>query len=157
MKIIERSNDIFNQTEKPIILRHCVSQDDNLAQGIAKQFKKHYPDYAHYFFTKSYQNQLQIGTTDYYYNRKKQIIIFSLINKGHYSSKPHPKQMQKCLNELCQLMLEHHLDTINLPKIGAGIDYKGFASTPNKAWKTIKKMIQNAFQDTNITIIINKK
>ena len=45
----------------------------------------------------------------------------------------------------------------NLPKIGAGIDYKGFASTQNKAWKIIKKIITEIFQITNITIIINKK
>lgn len=156
MQIIEKHQDLF-QEKNSTVIGHCVSLDDNLAMGIAKQFKKNYPEYAHYFFSKSYQKQLKIGTADLFVDKKHNTIIFSLINKGHYSSKPHLKQMKLCLIDLRNKMVENNLSTINLPKIGAGIDYKGFASTQNKAWKIIRKTITEVFQNTNITIIINKK
>ena len=66
--------------------------------GIAKQFKKNYPEYTHYFFSKSYQKQLKIGTADLFVDKKHNTIIFSLINKGHYSNKPHPKANETMLN-----------------------------------------------------------
>lgn len=156
MQLIEKHQDLFQEKDNTVI-GHCVSLDDNLAMGIAKQFKKNYPEYAHYFFSKSYQGQLKIGTADLFMDKKHNTIIFSLINKSHYSSKPHLKQMKLCLIDLRNKMAENNLATINLPKIGAGIDYKGFASTQNKAWKIIKKTIEEVFQNTNITIIINKK
>lgn len=155
MKIVEKHQDLFFQPNNNVI-GHCVSLDDNLAQGIAKQFKKKYPEYAHYFFNKSYQHQLSLGT-DMFNDKNHDTIIFSLINKNHYSNKPHLKQMKLCLIDLRNQMLKNNLITINLPKIGAGIDYKGFASTKNKAWKIIKKTIEEVFQNTDITIIINKK
>lgn len=65
--------------------------------------------------------------------------------------------MELCLIDLHSKMVKNNLTIINLPKIGAGIDYKGFASTQNKAWKIIKKTIEEVFQNTNITIIISKK
>lgn len=156
MQIIEKHQDLF-QIKDNTVIGHCVSLDDNLAMGIAKQFKKNYPEYAYYFFNKSYQGKLKIGTADLFVDKKHNTIIFSLINKGHYSSKPSLKQMKLCLTDLRDKMVENNLATINLPKIGAGIDYKGFASTQNKAWKIIKKTIAEVFQNTNATIVINKK
>lgn len=155
MKIIEKHQDLFYQLNNNVI-GHCVSLDDNLAQGIAKQFKKAYPEYAHYFFNKSYHHQLSLGT-DIFNDKNHDTIIFSLINKNHYANKPHLRQMKLCLIDLRNEMLKNNLTTINLPKIGAGIDYKGFASTKNKAWKIIKKTLEEVFQSTDITIIINKK
>lgn len=48
MQIIEKHQDLFQEKDNTVI-GHCVSLDDNLAMGIAKQFKKNYPEYAHYF------------------------------------------------------------------------------------------------------------
>ena len=156
MQLIEKHQDLFQEKDNTAI-GHCVSWHDNLAMGIAKQFKKNYPEYAYYFFSKSYQGQLKIGIADLFLYKKHNTIIFSLVNKNHYSNKPRLKPMKLCLTDLRNKMVENNLTTINLPKIGAGIDYKGFASTQNKAWKIIKKTIEEVFQNTNITIIINKK
>lgn len=49
MQLIEKHQDLFREKDNAII-GHCVSLDDNLAMGIAKQFKKNYPEYAYYFF-----------------------------------------------------------------------------------------------------------
>ena len=151
MQLIVRQKDVYTEPES-IPIAHVVAADDNLAAGFAQAIKKQYPQYAHDFFNKKVHKTNSIEA-----NQVGDRLIYSLVIKHHYASKPTRQQLINILKKLKLRMPTDHQPVVAMPAICCGLDRKNFGKTKNQALHNIKKIIKEIFDDTDLTIIIDKQ
>lgn len=151
MQLIVRSKDIFTEPDN-IPIAHVVAVDDNLAAGFAEAIKKQYPQYAHDFFHKKIHKMSSIEA-----NQVGNRVIYSMVIKHHYASKPTRQQLITVLKKLKKRLPTDHHDVVAMPTICCGLDRARFGKTKNQALHNVKKIIHEIFDDTDLTIIIDKQ
>lgn len=150
MQLIVRQKDIFTEPDQ-IPIAHVVAADDNLGAGFAKELKHQYPKYAYEFFAKKVHKTNSIEA-----NQIENRLIYSLVIKHHYASKPTHQQLINILKKLKLRMPTDHQKVIAMPTICCGLDRQNFGKTKKQALHNIKKIIKEIFDDTDLTIIIDK-
>jgi len=77
---------------------------------------------------------------------ENQRFIFYIITKELSYHKPSYDNISAALNELRDLIVEHHIKNLALPRIGCGLD--------GLDWAIVRGIIENVFQNVECTIMI---
>jgi O-acetyl-ADP-ribose deacetylase (regulator of RNase III) len=126
--------DLFTATGS---LAHCVSEDLHMGKGIAVEFKQRFGNVD---YLKS-QNSTPGGLAILPYNKD---FIYYLVTKEKYYGKPSYETVQSSLLLMKQHAVNNQVSTINMPKIGCGLD--------RLEWSKVEKMLMGIFKDTEIRI-----
>lgn len=137
MVLIEKNIDIFN-LEPKYYLTHCISSDCKMGSGIAVEFNRRF---------KLKEALLQISSS----SRVSPTCIlvngvFNLITKENYYNKPTYKSMRQSLAKMRNIVNEHHIKYIAMPKIGCGLDKLN--------WEKVKDILIQEFRDADVEIKI---
>jgi len=157
MIIKEVKKDLFTVSDD-YALAHCISADFALGAGIAKEFDRRFNCRKRLFriFKESWIPMWDKTQERY---RGDCIIlgigmpiadeapfIFNLVTKRNYWDKPILTTIKNALiqmKEQCELLNVHK---VAMPRIGCGLDRQN--------WSDVKKLIEEAFGDTNIEILV---
>lgn len=140
MKFTEDYGDLFSLPSE-FYLCHCISADFALGKGIAVEFDRRYG------MKKKLLNQYpQNGKYPavYFIDR-----VFNLVTKEKYWYKPTYTDLEKCLKELKELVVQNNIKYLGMPIIGCGLD--------RLDWVVVRKMIMDIFSDVDIYIKVVKK
>jgi len=150
MKYQEIKGDLFEINPEKWVLAHCISADvtesKNMNKGIAKIFRKKYPQMAGKISPK-----LKKGKAIRYQNGN--LIIYNLVPKekvwqkakGDYKKKYY-LQLKDSLIDMKEKMIRNNEQNLVMPRIASGLD--------GGNWKEIRQIIQRVFNDTDIEIQI---
>lgn len=133
--------DLF-KVDKNIPLVHCISADFALGAGIAKQFRNKYPD-----MIEAMKNAKTPHVTDIFpfeSNDSRHKLVLNMITKQKYFFKPTRENFNLTLDNLHNYLIQHNIDTIAMPKIGAGLD--------RLYWKTTETYLNTHFSDINVYV-----
>lgn len=142
MEIYEKQCDLF---ALPVaewrVFAHCISSDFALGKGIAVQFneKYHMSSKLHRRFP-DVRNNSAVGKALFIDG------VFNLVTKKRYFDKPTYKSLQASLEDMREQLYGSSVERIYMPKIGCGLD--------RLKWDKVKKMIEDTFEDTDITIVV---
>lgn len=143
----EQKGNLFDLDDK-YALAHCISYDtDNLiswSKGIVVDFRRKFKGLKEYVHKVVIENNLSypcvVPYIDYYNKR----IVFNLITKEYYFSKPTYKSMTKCIKDMVYLCRKLDIKYLGLPKIGCGLD--------KLSWSKVREIIKEEFKDLDIEI-----
>lgn len=141
MILIEERGDLFELKDTHLLV-HCISRDCVMGAGIAAQFRELYPEMPERTFI--YLNSLNYDRKCVIYQGK----IANLITKNRYYEKPTYDSLTESLLELKSIILSREIpiNKIAMPRIGCGLD--------RLKWKSVKRIITEVFDDTNIEIVV---
>ena len=157
MRYKEVYGDLFSAGSEPLYV-HCISADFALGAGIAKEFNRRFNCRKRLFriFKESW---IPIWDKTQERYRGDCIIlgigmpiadeapfIFNLVTKRNYWDKPTLTTIKNALvqmKEQCELLNVHK---VAMPRIGCGLDRQN--------WSDVKKLIEEAFGDTDIEILV---
>ena len=137
----EIKGDLFK--DKNRIFAHCISSDFTLGAGIAAKFR----DYG-------VKRELENFHDKYYWKGKGYCImtpvdlgiVYNLVTKMNYYSKPTYDTLRESLVDLKRLMVFNNHRVLSMPKIGCGLD--------KLDWNVVSGMIKDIFKDTGIDITV---
>lgn len=120
-------------------LAHCISADFALGAGIAKQFTARL----------DMKNRLKseygdipmgdrVGRTFAVGN------VFNLVTKARYFHKPTYETLERCLEEMRDIMEKQGIKRLAMPKIGCGLD--------RLEWGRVESIIGEVFCGTDVEI-----
>jgi hypothetical protein len=148
MNYAEVSGDLFKASED-YVLAHCVSAD--CAMGIksdgskfpciALQFRERFPDIA----DAVRKTNPSIGNAVLYEHPTGRA-TYNLITKHNYWNKPTLDTLKLSLTNLRTAMEINNHFKLAIPMLGAGAD--------KLSWVGVKREILNAFESSNIAIIV---
>ncbi|KAF0709813.1 Macro domain-containing protein [Aphis craccivora] len=124
---------------KEISIGHCVAKDMRMSAGIAVYFKNIYKRVGELM-----DQRKDVGTVAFL--EENQRFIFYIITKELSYHKPSYDNISAALNELRDLIVEHHIKNLALPRIGCGLD--------GLDWAIVRGIIENVFQNVECTIMI---
>jgi len=140
MNLIEKKINLF-KTPEDYALAHCVSRDFKMGAGIARQFRKLYPDMASYCLAQ----KPKVGSAVKYQANNR--TIFNLVTKNRYYQKPTYHALEKSLAHMkSQILSSQGITKLAMPLIGCGLD--------KLVWSKVAQIIKDTFKDTNIEILI---
>lgn len=145
MTIKEEQRDLFT-VPTDYTLVHCISADLAMGAGIAKEFTRRGVKTE---LQRDFQGYIEVGdclvstATDWG-------VEFNLVTKEKYWQKPTYKTMRTALENteyLCEEIMRHG-ETVKLamPRIGCGLD--------RLQWDKVKAIIEEAFADTDVEILV---
>lgn len=134
----EEHRDLFSVDFRKYTPAHCISADCKMGAGIAVPMKKK-------FKLSGMKDQvdsmlLTTGVAVYYHD------VYNLITKKKYYGKPTYDTMAAALTSMYYHSIEHGIEKIVMPKIGAGLD--------KLSWPKVRELIQDIFSDTDIEILV---
>jgi len=135
-KLEEIKGDLFKSDYRYFV--HCISKDLKLGAGIALSFRKNYPS----LIKDLEKASPKIG--DCFLHRDNLDLVFNLITKSVYRKKPSLEDFKKSLFSLRDLLVEHDIRELSMPRIGCGLD--------RLDWEVVKKMIFSIFGDLHLSI-----
>lgn len=139
----EIKQDLFD-VSNDYALGHCISWDCKMGAGIAVEFNNMFPN------MKTRLIRSLALKKEYYPHARLfvdgKIHVINLITKPKYFMKPTQASMVCALTSMRKICLEHNINKIAIPKIGAGLD--------KLDWDFTSKEIQKIFKDTNIEILV---
>lgn len=138
MNYQEITKDLFTIGEE-YALAHCISQDCALGAGIAKEFRRRYPNMP----KKIYAAEPNIGDAVIY---EGNYTVFNLITKEKYWHKPTRETFDKSIESLKEELVSRKIKKLSIPQIGAGLD--------RLDWNENRAVIQRIFEDTDIEIVV---
>lgn len=148
----EQKGDLFDLDEK-FALAHCISADTNNPKswglGIVKEFRKRFPYIKEYVDLTMEKNDLTYPCVVIHYvsnnnSIKDDRVIFNLVTKAKYYSKPTYSTITKCIKEMACLCKSMNIKYLGMPKIGCGLDKLN--------WDKVKQIIKREFKDLDIQI-----
>lgn len=139
MKYKEVKKDLF-QMDKTFCLAHCVSVDCAMGAGIAREFRRRYPQMPKAVA----QMQPKIGDAIAY--QTDDWLIFNLFTKQRYWHKPNYNTFTKSIQSLKEELVKRNIKKLAIPKLGAGLD--------RLSWDKNRGIIQQKFKDTDIEILV---
>ena len=152
MKIIEQQGNILDHVGKDYIA-HAISGDFTLGAGIAKKinekFKEVFPNSPHDTLSEALKHEF---TTPQTLNATHEACtylienIFSVCVKGNYKDTVDSFNLYIALEELATLCDENDVKTLYMPKICSGRE--------KLEWSKVKCLIEDAFTDYDIEIIV---
>ena len=145
MKLTEIKGNLFAEKyQEKDIYAHCISEDFVMGKGIAKTFKRLFPE---------------LKTKDRLianYKREKckrflavpcqKAVVANLITKRYYYDKPTYEALKESLTELREYIDKNSIKRILMPKIGCGLD--------GLKWEKVKFIIEEVFANTDIEILV---
>lgn len=144
MLITEVQKDLFT-VPQGYYLAHCISGDYALGAGIAKKFDEVYNmrfklhrDYA-------------ISEGDKFANVGRALLIdnvFNLVTKERCFHKPTYDELYNTLIDMREKCEEYGITKLAMPLIGCGLD--------KLEWDSVKDIIENVFEQTDIEILVCK-
>lgn len=137
MEYIKRKGNLFDLKESHI-LGHCIAADAIMGAGIAKQFRKEVD--VSEIDNMAKDKQLIVGET-YLSNN-----VFYTVTKKCSFGKPTRESFTKALYSMRDVVLEHDIKELALPKIGAGLD--------RLEWEQTEKDILEIFKDIDVKITV---
>ncbi len=137
MKYKEAKVDLFEAPEH-YYFAHCISRDAAMGAGIAKEFKKRFPQL----------KQLRTGHQYNEYVGGCMLVdpVFNLITKEHYYNKPTYDTLEQSLISMLFLIKSNNVKNIAMPKIGCGLD--------KLEWKKVRGIIKDVFMDEDVNIVV---
>ena len=145
--ITEYTGNIFSALEpnhtsdSPNSIAHCVSKDQKMTTGISRQILTNFPK-----LTESMSEDLDVGDVSSYITEDHNV-IFNLITKKKSNGKPTLSSLTTSLKSLLKEAIKLKVKTIAMPRIGSG---HPFFLKHDK----VKKIIEEIFRDSNVTIHI---
>lgn len=140
----EEKRDLFT-VPNDYYLAQCISADFAMDAGIALQFNK-------YFNTKNILKE-KYGDMLFEWEMTamagfcvKEGKVFNLITKRYCYEKPSEATLFNALQALKEQLIENDIEKIAMPRIAAGLD--------KMSWKTVKELIFEVFEDTDIEILV---
>lgn len=136
MEYRELVMDLFSLPEE-YYLAHCISADAHMSAGIAVEFHKR-------FHLRNKLQEMNLRHPDC-------VLVgqaFNLITKKKYFHKPTPETFATAVGKMKTLAVAKGVRKIAMPMIGAGLD--------RLSWGQNRQVIQSAFQDTTIEILVCK-
>ena len=133
--LIETHEDIFLESEN---LVHCISDDKMLSKGFAKQIDEK-------FQSRNFLRNKNGNVIVQPINENKK--LFHLSTKAKYFEKPSLNMIKLCLDELKEYCSHNNILELHMPKISSGLDKLSFV--------TVRKLIQETFNKTNIRIFVH--
>lgn len=138
MTIIEKRQNIFELDRKKYYFAHCIAADCGMGAGIAVEFNKQF----HLKQTLlTYGEILNNFPATILHNR-----VFNLITKARSSGKPTYVSINETINQMRELCEQNKVEYLAIPKIGCGLD--------KLSWPLVRTMIDSAFENTNIEILV---
>jgi hypothetical protein len=136
--VIEVEGDLFEAAED-FALRHCVSADFKMSQGIALEFRRRF------------------GRVDELINQNKKMTeiasvkhgdrqVIYIINKNVFREKPTLETMFACIQNLRIFCEEQNIRKLAIPRIGSGLDELN--------WEIVRSMIRYVFKNSKIRVVI---
>ena len=142
MTFTEVQEDLF-LAPQGYYLVHCISGDYALGAGIAKQFNN--------IFDMKFRlhRDYPIPTGDRYANVGRALLVgnvFNLVTKPLCYHKPRYDDLYDTLLDLREQCETLHVNKLAMPKIASGLD--------KLDWDSVKEMIKDVFEDTDIEILV---
>lgn len=134
------NGDLFAGNSESIA--HCVSEDFEMSLGIAKIFKNKFGNVENLL-----NQEKKVGQTAYIIYENK--FIFYLVTKKRYFNKPSYKSLKNCLIDMREIMLINGIKSLDIPKIGCGLDKLVWEQNSKFC---VKNIIDEVFQNTEIDI-----
>ena len=158
MTYYEVAKDLFTVNDycfnNPYCLAHCISADFAMAGGIALGFNEHFnmrnrliKKYVDK--TKDFKKLGPVMIPEKCFTEKEPhqaFLVYNLITKCYVWDRPTYNTLRVTLVDMKNHMQDLGLTRLASPKIGCGID--------GLDWETVKAMIQEVFQNTNIEVLV---
>lgn len=142
MNFKEETRDLFT-VPQGYYLAHCISGDYSLGAGIAAQFVDVYN--MRYKLHRNYP----IPDGEKFANVGEALLIdnvFNLVTKDRVYHKPTYDTLIETLEDMKEQCETLDIDKIAMPRIGCGLD--------GLSWDTVEEIIKEAFEDTDMEILI---
>ena len=136
--ITEIQGDLFSCNTE--CLAHCVSADFVMGQGIALLFKNKFGHVADLLEQKCQVGQVAV------LHIAENTHVFYLVTKQKFYNKPTYETLNLCLCNLKKELVTRNITKISIPRIGCGLD--------KLSWNHVKKLLENEFKNTNISISV---
>ena len=125
---------------KHFALGHCISSDANMGRGVAASFVKLYPELVILRdTTQPVGASVIVETADR--------IIFNMVTKVEYWSKPSIQTLQRCLLSMKCQALKLGIKTVCLPMIGCGLDKLNYL-------RDVKPLLSEVSRGSELNIVI---
>lgn len=144
MKLTIETNNLFN-VDKKYALVHCISQDCEMSEGIARQFNDLYPEMKSSIKEYCY---VYPSCIPYLYAPEDRV-IFNLVTKKLSWNKPTYKDFESSLIMLLKECKRKNIKYLAMPMIGCGKD--------RLQWNIVRRIIEKVFSNTDIEILIVKR
>lgn len=112
----KKENILESKVEALVNPVNCVGV---MGAGLAKQFKKKFPNMFNHYRTICFNKSLNIGKIDYYKEADK--IIFNFPTKIHWKDKSLIEYIDKGLNALISIIEELDIKSVAVPMLGCGL------------------------------------
>lgn len=140
MEYNEVNKDLFTVDEQ-YFLAHCISADAKMGAGIAVEFRKRFK--LGQFQKMAEQTPLKVGSCTLVDR------VLNLVTKRVYWGKPTYITFTQALEDMKLVAIEHDIQKIAMPQIGAGLD--------KLSWAKNREIIKEVFDGTDIEILVCKK
>lgn len=144
MTLTEIKGNLFTSPDN-FYLSHCISADFRLGAGIAIQFNETYDMRRKLFKLFPHPDDPFRGNGERYVGKALLVDnVFNLVTKSRYYEKPTYGALQQTLEDMKRQCVERGIKKLAMPRIGCGLDRLN--------WVTVKKIIKEIFEDTDIEI-----
>lgn len=137
MQFHERQQDLFDLGDD-YMLAHCISADARMGKGIAVQFRERFG--LENLQEQAKQEPLEIGRC-YPVGR-----TLNLVTKAKFSNKPTYQSLTNAVESTREVCVMKGINKLAMPRIGCGLD--------RLKWEKVSPIIQEAFADTDVEIIV---
>ena len=127
--MVNTQENIFS---KHVNLVHCISDDEMLNKGFAKQIDSK-------FQSKQFLKGRNGNVIAQPITRNK--TLFHLTTKSKRYEKPRLNRIRLCLNELKDYCVENNIAELHMPKIGSGLDKLNFESIRKIIFEIFEKLM----------------
>lgn len=141
MPILFVTGDLFENAYHVQAFAHGCNCQGSMGAGIAKSFRERYPEmYAQYCaLCKSVPRQFNLGDAWYWHEEGKPGVFNLGTQEDYWRSRATYEAIEQALKQMRQQADEKDIDSIALPRIGAG--YGGLS------WKKVRAVIKQVFAD----------
>jgi len=115
-----------------------------MGKGIALEFKKRWPEMYQEYKIRCKQGKLKLGDVFHWTNRE--FHIFNLITQPRPGPYAELDAIEKALDKAIQLCILHRINSVAIPKIGAGLG--------GLPWEAVKQIIESRFSKLPIKGLI---
>lgn len=143
MPAIYIKGDIFNYPGLDAISHGCNCAGA-MGRGIAKEFKKRYPQMYVAYREKCKKGEFNLG--DIFIWEEKDIKIFNLGTQETWKTKAILSAIEESVEKMCNLAIKLKINKIGIPRMGAGLG--------GLEWSDVKKTLQKIAGKYSIELVV---
>ena len=152
MQLVEKQHDVTKLPTRYVIA-HCISCDCAMGAGVVIPIRQKFPFLKMYCLEYVRLHPDALGTA-YRHKNAAVGVVYNLFSKQYVYHKAgfgvsyneYLLNLEKCLIDMKNQMIEYGETTLGIPKIGCGLD--------GCKWEDVKNTIENVFKDTDINILV---